>query len=244
MSSEPSVYTNILQYIISAIISGTISLITALYVRRYVANINRARVLRAIFRHIEIPLSNDKKTNLLTLYEMMHFAREIELFLYFIIYFVIYFANVSFNLFKSIVLYALPPLYFPSYFLFDFVLKTVIDILSCNITIRKIVDNSWSHFDPFHIQVIIYTIVFTVIEVIGSMRYLNEMTPIYLLGLESTIILGIELYYIFQLSNLHIKEDFQSAFFLASGIRPRIKIHLNNSVVDGKLIDVRDELTI
>jgi hypothetical protein len=33
-------------------------------------------------------------------------------------------------------------------------------------------------------------------------------------------------------------------FFLAGGIRPKIKAHTNNGVVEGKVVDIRDDLVL
>ena len=45
-------------------------------------------------------------------------------------------------------------------------------------------------------------------------------------------------------SKLQCKEDFESVFFLAGVIRPKIKAHTNNGVVEGKAVDIRDDLVL
>jgi len=43
---------------------------------------------------------------------------------------------------------------------------------------------------------------------------------------------------------LQISQDFESTFFLASGKILKIEVHINNGVIEGEVVDVRDELTI
>ncbi|MEJ2778101.1 hypothetical protein [Stygiolobus sp. RP850M] len=45
-------------------------------------------------------------------------------------------------------------------------------------------------------------------------------------------------------SKLQCKEDFESVFFLSGGIRLKIKAHTNNGVVEGKAVDIRDDLVL
>jgi hypothetical protein len=33
-------------------------------------------------------------------------------------------------------------------------------------------------------------------------------------------------------------------FFLADGIRPKIKAHTNSGIVEGKVVDIRDDLVL
>jgi hypothetical protein len=49
---------------------------------------------------------------------------------------------------------------------------------------------------------------------------------------------------VFIASKLQCKEDFESVFFLAGGIRPKMKAHTNNGVVEGKVVDIRDDLVL
>jgi hypothetical protein len=45
-------------------------------------------------------------------------------------------------------------------------------------------------------------------------------------------------------SKLQCKEDFESVFFLSGGIRLKIKAHTNNGIVEGKVVDIRDDLVL
>lgn len=233
-------YVDFLPYIISAIISGTISLITAVYIRQYVTGISRVRILRALFRHIEIPLEENKKMNLLSLYEVMYAVREAELLLYFFI-----FSDIILPYF-SYLAFIFPLIYAPFYILFDdFAFRKVVtSIFSIfNKNIYKIVNKSWPYFDPYFVQLTIYSIFFTIFEIIKYKLYSNEALLEIIIVLEIFIIIILQISRIF-LPKLHSREDFESAIFLTSDIRPRIRVHTNKDDIEGKVKDVKDDLVI
>lgn len=234
-------YVDFLPYIISAIISGTISLITAVYIRRYVTGISRVRILRALFRHIEIPLEENKKMNLLSLYEAMYAVREAELLLYFFI-----FSDFILPYFSYLAL-IFPLIYAPFYILFDdFAFREVVTRILFSIFNKNtyiIVNKSWLYFDPYFVQLIIYSIFFTIFEIIKYKLYSNEVLLEIIIILEIFIIIILQISRIF-LPKLRYREDFESAIFLKSGIRPRIRVHTNKDDIEGKVKDVKDDLVI
>lgn len=247
MSTESTVFSDIVSYMISATISIIISVMSFLYTRHYVISTSRRRTIRAIFRVAKIKGENNS-ISLYELYEFISLFGLLKLLLYFLIY--SFLVSIFIVDYSSIFIPILPFLYILFYLLysrfFNEVFARVARVLYKQSIVYEIVKDSLDFYDPNFSKLYFSFLLLVFYVFIQYKLYLDIiLSTIFLL--YEIVLVTFFLILIPKLLSFNLisyKSDLMSAIFMFSRVIIKAKVHTSKDSLEGIIIDIRDEFVL
>lgn len=243
--------STILAAFVSVLVSGVISFSVFLFSQHYLVEKSRRRIIRVIFRKIKIKTSKGKGLDLLEVYRYIREVKVFERFIFFIVAWAVSPAIIS-HYGKSNLITTLNDIELSYVIIFAFLFmglaffSLVMKVKSPEESMLKYVfKKSFPTFSTDWVLGWVLFILYASLLITNERLYLYESV---ISLIVYTILISTLLVFIPLIGTIPMKydyhDDLESAIFKDNSGDMTIKIYGASGTVHGKIVDIRDELTI